>query len=123
MDNIPCKQCKKEFTRTESAQKYCSDDCRVFSRRAYMKETLATRRETWSFQHDENKADVDDTINIAWFRTPGLHKFLRSIATDNRVIGIQINRNNTGIVISQPPSEEEEEDSDTGFEGLGLLFG
>ena len=107
MDNIQCKQCGKEFTRTESAQKYCSDDCRVLSRREYMKETLATRRETWTFHHDENEANNDDAIKVAWFRTPGLHKFLRSIATDYRVIGIKINGNNTGIVVSQPASEEE----------------
>jgi hypothetical protein len=107
MDNKQCKQCEKEFTRTESAQKYCSDDCRALSRREYMKETLATRRETWTFHHDENDANDDDTIKVAWFRTPGLHKFLRSIATDNRVIGIQINGNNTGIVVAEHASEEE----------------
>lgn len=100
-----CKECGKEFTLTQPAQKYCSDECRGISRKTYMQETMALRREVLFFEMINSAAkDVpipdDQELMVAWYRTPGLLEFIRNCIKDGqRVVGIKVTRNETGIVV------------------------
>lgn len=70
-----------------------------------MKEMMALRREILFFEMMNSTAkDVpipdDQELMVAWYRTPGLLEFIRNcIKEGQRVVGIQITRNETGIVV------------------------
>jgi len=70
-----------------------------------MKEMMALRREILFFEMMNSTAkDVpipdDQELMVAWYKTPGLLEFIRNcIKEGQRVVGIQITRNETGIVV------------------------
>jgi len=72
-----------------------------------MRKYMARRRETLYFLSEDEQEGPRDKIKVAFYRTPGLHKFVHEVAKNNRVIALQISGNDVGVVIAENLSEEE----------------
>ena len=111
LKEMECKRCKEIFTQEHFNQEYCTEACfeqsRKEYRREYMREYMAKRRETLYFMLEDAIEKPDDRIQVAFYRTPGLHDFIHDIAKDNRVIALQVSGNDVGVIIATDASEEE----------------
>ena len=111
LKEMECKRCKEIFTQEHFNQEYCTEACfeqsRKEYRREYMREYMAKRRETLYFMLEGAIEKPDDRIQVAFYRTPGLHDFIHDIAKDNRVIALTVSGNDVGVIIATDASEEE----------------
>ncbi len=111
MTIIKCKRCEADFEQEHFNEKYCSSDCseesRKESRREYMREYMAKKRETLYFSLEDAIEKHNDKLEVAFYRTPGLHDFIHTVAKNNRVIALQISGNDVGVIIASDASEEE----------------
>jgi len=111
LKQMKCKRCEETFAQQHFNQEYCTEACFTESRqeyrREYMRKYMARRRETLYFLSEDEQEGPRDKIKVAFYRTPGLHKFVHEVAKNNRVIALQISGNDVGVVIAENLSEEE----------------